>query len=371
MRYLGLPDYQHGSASRCGVLAVNLGTPDAPNASALRRYLAEFLSDPRVIEVPRPIWLPLLYGVILPFRAPRSARAYREVWSAEGSPLRVNSQAIADELGKALTAAGDTVEVRLAMRYGSPSVADVLDAWHAEGLRRLIVLPLYPQYSATTTASVFDAVFAALQRWRWQPELRLITEYFGESAWIEAVAGSIREHWARNGRADRLLFSFHGVPRRYLLAGDPYFCQCQASARRIAAALGLEAEDWLLSFQSRVGREEWLRPYTDETLKTLPAGGVRRVDVVCPGFAADCLETLEEIAMQNAELFVEAGGEQLRYIPALNAAPAHIAALAGLVRRHGGGWAEFEGPAARAEEAAERAASSAAFTAYRGPLRQP
>ncbi len=369
MRYLGLPQYPHAGTPRCGVLVVNLGTPQAPNAASLRRYLAEFLADRRVIELPRALWLPLLYGVILPFRAPRSARAYRKVWTDAGSPLRVNSESITAGLAANLRAAGIDADVRMAMRYGAPSVADVLDRWHAEGLRRLLVLPLYPQYSATTTASVFDAVYAAVQRWRWQPELRLITDYFGEPAWVQAMAESVRAHWATHGRAQQLLFSFHGIPKRYLLAGDPYFCQCQASARRIAAALDLTPDEWLLSFQSRVGREEWLRPYTDETIKALPKQGVRELDVVCPGFAADCLETLEEIAMQNAELFIESGGETLRYIPALNDSAAHIDALATLVRRHASGWPEFGDAPVRAAAAAENAASAAAFRAYRGPLR--
>jgi ferrochelatase len=367
MRYTGVSDHPHRGTPTCGVLLVNLGTPSAPDASALRRYLAEFLADPRVIEVPRAIWLPLLYGVILPFRAPRSARAYRKVWTEAGSPLRVNSERLCAGLASALHDAGIVADVRLAMRYGAPSVADTLDRWQAEGLRRLLVLPLYPQYSASTTASVFDAVYDCVKHWRWQPELRLVTDYFGEQAWIDAIANSIRLHWAQHGRGERLLFSFHGIPKRYLTAGDPYFCQCHASARRIAAALELPEDAWQLAFQSRVGREEWLRPYTDETLRNLPAAGVRRVDVVCPGFAVDCLETLEEIAMQNSELFVESGGETLRYIAALNDSPAHVEVLSSLVKRQASGWPEFADAATRATEARENAASAAAFAAYRGP----
>lgn len=367
MNYLGRPDYPHGSPSRCGVLLVNLGTPDAATASALRRYLAEFLADPRVIELPRALWYPILYGVILPLRSPRSARAYRKVWTDQGSPLRSNSEAITQALAEYLRSAGQTVEVKLAMRYGSPSVAEVLDQWQQQGLRRLLVLPLYPQYSATTSASVFDAIYKALGRWRWQPELRLITDYADSDRWVQAVAQSIRSHWQQHGRGDRLMFSFHGIPQRYLRAGDPYFCQSHASARRIAAALELGEEEWILSFQSRVGREEWLRPYTDEVLKTLPGEGVRTLDVVCPGFAADCLETLEEIAMQNAELFVESGGQTLRYIPALNAAPAHVEALAELVQRHGQGWPEFDGAAAVTTLERVREDGRRAFEAYDGP----
>jgi protoporphyrin/coproporphyrin ferrochelatase len=368
MRYLGRPDFRHGSAERCGVLLVNLGTPEAPDTRSVRRYLAEFLADPRVIELPRALWLPILYGAILPFRAPRSAHAYRTIWTAEGSPLRVASEQLATALGQRLAADGRPIEVRLAMRYGQPSVASVLDDWIRHGLRRLLVLPLYPQYSATTTASVFDAVSSALGRWRWPPELRLINDYFDDGSWIDAVAGSIRRHWAQHGRGDRLLFSFHGLPQRYLLAGDPYFCQCQASARRIAAALELADADWQLSFQSRVGREEWLRPYTDGTVVALAGEGVRTLDVVCPGFAADCLETLEEIALQNGAAFRAAGGSALRYIPALNAQPAHVDALAGLIQRHGQGWAEFDPDWSTAAQAERLAQQSEQRSAYRGPL---
>jgi protoporphyrin/coproporphyrin ferrochelatase len=370
MPFQGRSDYRHGSPERCGVLLVNLGTPDAPDTASVRRYLAEFLADPRVIEVPRAIWLPILYGVILPFRSPRSAHAYQRIWQSEGSPLRVASEGVARGLQQALAGDGLPVEVRLAMRYGNPGLPQVLDEWVAGGLRRLLVLPLYPQFSATTTASVFDAVAACMQRWRWPPELRLINDYHGEADWVAAVAASIREQWQANGRGDRLLFSFHGIPQRYLRAGDPYFCQCHASARRIAAALDLEESAWQLSFQSRVGREPWLQPYTDKTVEALGAAGVGTLDVICPGFSADCLETLEEIAMLNRDVFVEAGGRELRYIPALNDRADHIAMLAALVRRHGQGWAEFDRPGeARAEAAARDVDQARRYEAYQGPQR--
>ena len=362
MRYQGQASFAHQDGDRTGILLVHLGTPDAPTASAQRRYLAEFLGDPRVVEVPRPIWLAILYGIILPLRSPRSAHAYSAVWTERGSPLRAHSEDLAAALQAQLSAAGHTAEVRLAMRYGRPGIGEVLERWREDGLRRLLVLPLYPQYSATTTAAVFDEVMAQLRRWRWLPELRWVNDYFAEPGWITAIADSIRRHWAAHGRAQRLLFSFHGIPQRYLRNGDPYFCQCHASARRIAEALQLEASQWQLSFQSRVGREPWLQPYTDLTLQALPGEGVRTVDVVCPGFAVDCLETLEEIAMQNAESFVAAGGESLRYIPALNADTAHAAVLADVVRRHGGGWAglDLSAPASEPGRAARRAA-------YAGP----
>ena len=356
----GLPDYRHGSRERCAVLLVNLGTPDAPTPAAVRRYLAEFLSDPRVIEAPRWIWLPVLHGAILPLRSRRSAHAYGQIWTEAGSPLRVHSEALAAGLGSALQAAGLPVDVHLVMRYGEPSIPAVLRRLHDEGLRRLLVLPLYPQYSATTTATVIDAVTAEMAGWRWQPELRTVADYHREPAWLDAVAGSLGREREARGRGQHLLFSFHGIPQRYFAAGDPYFCQCQYSAREIAARLGLASGEWSISFQSRVGREEWLRPYTDEVLRGLAQRGVAQVDVACPGFATDCLETLEEIAIQNAALFRAAGGQRLEYLPALNAEAAHVAALLALVRRHGAGWPEFEGR----EDAARAARTASNFEAF-------
>ena len=359
--YRGHPGFRHDTPERSAVLLVNLGTPDAPTPAAVRRYLAEFLADPRVIEYPRWLWLPILYGAILPLRSRRSAHAYAQVWSDRGSPLLVHSQALAAGLAAALA----PVEVALAMRYGSPSIAQVLRRLdHDGGLRRLLVLPLYPQYSATTTASVFDAVGAELAGWRWQPELRTIADYHDDGGWLDAVAASIRRHWDLHGRGERLLFSFHGVPRRYLLAGDPYHCHCLRGAREVAARLGLEAAEWQLSFQSRVGREEWLRPYTDDTVRRLAAEGVRRLDVVSPGFAVDCLETLEEIAQQNEGFFRAAGGERLSYVPCLNASDGHVQALAALLRRHGAGWPGFDQPP---RDGAELAARQRRFAAHGAP----
>lgn len=319
--------------ARCAVLLVNLGTPDAPTAPALRRYLREFLGDPRVVELPRALWLPILYGVILTLRPARSAKAYRAIWTPEGSPLRVLSERLTAALDAVLRAPDLTV--RLAMRYGNPGVGPVLRTLREEGVDRLVVLPLYPQYSASTAASVFDAVVDELRTWRHVPELHFIPEYHTEPAWLDAVADSIRTHWATHPRGEKLLFSFHGIPQRYVRNGDPYEAQCRASAAGIVQRLGLADSEWQLSFQSRVGREPWLQPYTDATVRALGAAGVRELDVVCPGFAVDCLETLEEIAMQNAEFFEEAGGHHLRYIPALNDSAAHVAALAGLLRRRG------------------------------------
>jgi ferrochelatase len=358
-KFLGDSGYDHASASSLGVLLVNLGTPDAPTPSAVRRYLAEFLWDRRVIEIPRPLWWLILHLVILRVRPRRSAEAYAKVWTEEGSPLltfaRKQRKALERLLGAAVPA---PLHVALGMRYGKPSVAEALEELRGHGVRRLLVLPLYPQYSATTTASVFDALTEALRNYRWVPELRWIGQYHDEAGYIAALAASVREHWAANGRGEHLLMSFHGVPRRYLLAGDPYHCQCQKTGRLLAEALFLEDGEWSLSFQSRVGREEWLRPYTDEHLAALAAAGTRQVDVICPGFSADCLETLEEIAMQDAEVFIEAGGRELRYIPALNARRDHMNFLTQLVLRHLQGWPETS-PAWDAEAAARARAVTA------------
>lgn len=341
--YFGTSDFRHGAATPLGVLVCNLGTPAAPTTAAVRRYLAEFLSDPRVVELPRWLWLPLLHGIILNIRPRRSAHAYQKIWTAAGSPLLLQATAQREGLATRLAARvpGGCV-VALGMRYGTPSIASAMRALAQANVRRLLVLPLYPQYSAPSTASALDAVYRELQRWRWMPELRTINDYHAEPDYIAALAASVREYWAAHGRGEKLLMSFHGIPRAYFLAGDPYYCQCQATGRLLAAALGLDRGEWLLSFQSRFGREAWLEPYTDRTLQTLAREGLRTVDVVCPGFAADCLETLEEIAVQNAEAFVARGGEALRYIPALNAREDHLDMLAALLLRHAQGWPELE-----------------------------
>jgi ferrochelatase len=321
-------------APATGVLLVNLGTPEAPTPRALRTYLAEFLSDRRVIDYPRWLWWPIL-KVILAIRPRRSAHAYARIWTRAGSPLRVLSEALAQALATELDGGA---QVALAMRYGAPSVQAQIERLQAAGVRRLLVLPLYPQYSATSTGSVIDAVADALKRLRWPPELRLVNDYHDDPAHIEALARRIERWWGEHGRGEKLLLSFHGIPERYVRLGDPYLDQCQATAHRLRTRLGLEPTQLLLSFQSRVGREPWLQPYTDATVRQLAADGVRRLDVACPGFAVDCLETLEEIAMQNRDFFLAAGGEELRYIPALNDSPEQVASLAALVRRHAQGW---------------------------------
>jgi ferrochelatase len=333
--------YQHGTTPAMGVLLANLGTPDAPTPSALRRYLGEFLWDRRVVDLARPLWWLILHGIILRIRPARSAKAYSKVWTDEGSPLLVISRrqgaALQRLLGHRLPG---PVRVVVAMRYGNPSIRAGLEELRAAGVRRLIVLPLYPQYSAATTASTFDAVAKVLADWPWIPELRLISDYHSEAGYISALASSIREAWAAREAGDKLLFSFHGVPKRYLLNGDPYHCLCHATARQVAEALDLEEARWQLVFQSRFGREEWLRPYADETLEAMGRAGAGDIDVVCPGFSADCLETLEEIAMTNRDLYRASGGGELRYIPALNDRADHIEMLAELVCRHAAGWPE-------------------------------
>jgi len=311
-----------------GVLLINLGTPNAPTAGAIRPYLREFLSDRRVVDLPRALWFPILYGVILTLRPRMLAEQYGRIWRPDGSPLLV----ITREQRQALAAALEPTPVVEAMRYGQPGIAAAMEKLKQAGVTRVIVLPLYPQYSATTTASALDGVTAALQALTWQPELRIVEDYHADAAYIAALAETVREHWAANGRGERLLISFHGIPQRYADRGDPYPRQCEETARLLATALDLGADQWQLVYQSRIGKAAWLRPYADETLHDLAGSGVRKVDVICPGFAADCLETLDEIVIRYGKGFVAAGGEALRYVPALNARPAHIDALAGTLR---------------------------------------
>ena len=330
-----LASFVSASSAKPAVLLVNLGTPDAPTASAVRRYLAEFLHDYRVVPLSRWLWCPILHFIILPLRGPKVAKKYAEVWLPGGSPLAVHTANLAAAMQERLP----DVRVAYAMRYGNPSMTNTVAALRAEGVDEIVVLPLYPQYSTTTTASVTDKV-ETLECDYDEDELqfRVIDEYHLDPAWVAAVADSIRAHWAEHGRGERLMFSFHGIPQRLVDAGDPYRQQSQASVDAIVAALGnvpgFVREDTMLTFQSRFGREPWLQPYTDKTLEALGAEGVKKIDIVCPGFAVDCLETLEEITVENAALFRAAGGESLDYIPCLNASPAHADALVALVWRH-------------------------------------
>ena len=320
------------------LVAVNLGTPDAPTAAALRRYLGEFLADPRVVEIARPLWWLILHGVILRTRPRTSAAKYATVWTPEGSPLAVWTAQQSAALQTLLAARGHDLIVRHAMRYGSPSIASGLDALRAEGATRVLVLPMYPQYAAATTASVVDSVTAWTRSARRVPELRFVGEYHDDAGYIDALAERVREHWQRHGRGERLVMSFHGVPRRSLDLGDPYHCQCQKTARLLAEVLQLADAEWTLTFQSRFGRARWLEPYTEPTLRTLAAEGIKRVDLVCPGFVADCLETLEEIAHEARAAFLGAGGAEFSYIDCLNARPRWIEALADIAECHLQGW---------------------------------
>ncbi|NNF51277.1 MAG: ferrochelatase [Gammaproteobacteria bacterium] len=340
-RFVSSSDYRHTDTPKLGVLLTNLGTPEAPKAGPVRRYLREFLSDPRVVEVPRVLWWLILNCVILVIRPRRSAEAYGKIWSDEGSPLLVHAQAQCDAVEQRLKRdLPGRVEVSLGMRYGRPAIGMALRELKKAGIQRLLVLPLYPQYSASTTGSTFDAVSTELKKWRWVPDLRFIARYHDEPGYIAALAASIQEHWDKHGRGERLLFSFHGLPQKYLDKGDPYHCQCHKTARLVAESLDLPEARWHLAFQSRVGAEPWLKPYTDEVLQEWGQAGMGVVDVVCPGFSADCLETLEEIAMQNAEMFEEAGGKSLRYIDALNERADHIDFLTQLIMRNLAGWPE-------------------------------
>jgi len=323
---------------RCGVLLVQLGTPDAPEPGAVRRYLAQFLSDPRVVEIPPVFWQPILRGVVLRTRPARSARKYRSIWTPEGSPLLVHTRRQAQALRGLLAEQGMDVELDFAMRYGNPSVPAVLQAMRAAGVGRLLVLPLYPQYSGTTTASAFDAVFAEIGRWRDQPELRTIRSFPDDEACIDALAARIEARWAAEGRPGHLLMSFHGVPERVIRLGDPYRREAELTAGLLARRLGLAADQWTLSFQSRFGRAKWLEPYTDASLVALARRGIADVDVTCPGFVADCLETLEEIAIEGRDSFLAAGGRRLRYLDCPNGDPAFVRALGSLVVRHLAGW---------------------------------
>lgn len=338
MRFNKEPSHTHGNVARTAIVLVNLGTPDEPTAPALRRYLKQFLSDPRVVEIPKAAWWPILNGVILPFRARKSAEKYASIWSSEGSPLRVHTQKQAALLRGYLGERGHQVEVVYAMRYGNPSIPEVLDKLKADGCDRILVLPAYPQYSGTTTASIFDTVFKHYARVRNMPELRFVKHYHDHEAYILALKKSVNEYWDTHGRPEKLIMSFHGVPKRTLLLGDPYHCESHKTARLLAAQLGLTPEQYVVTFQSRFGKAEWLQPYTAPTLQKLAKEGVGRVDVICPGFTSDCLETLEEIAIEAKRDFLTAGGKEFHYIPCLNEAPSWISALADIAEQHLVGW---------------------------------
>ncbi|AOS78819.1 MULTISPECIES: ferrochelatase [Hydrogenophaga] len=332
------PPRPHAPAERTAVILCNLGTPDEPTPAALRRYLAEFLGDPRVVEIPRLLWWPILYGVILRVRPAKSAAKYQSIWMPDGSPLKVWTERQAKRLLGHLGERGQSVLVRYAMRYGKPSIATVLDEVKAQGATRVLVLSAYPQYSGTTTASVIDAVGDWSATQRAVPELRFVNGYHDDPGYIDALARSVRQHWQANGRADKLVMSFHGVPERTRTLGDPYHDECQATGRALAQALGLSADQFLLTFQSRFGKAKWLEPYTEPSLIQLAGQGVKSVDLICPGFTSDCIETLEEIDMEARAAFLKAGGERFAYIPCLNDREEWIRALGDIALRHLQGW---------------------------------
>jgi len=332
------PPFSHGQPARTAVLYCNLGTPDSPTTADVRRFLAEFLADPRVVEVPRLLWLIILHGIILRFRPAKSAAKYASIWTQDGSPLKIWTEKQAKLLQGWLAQRGHDVQVRYAMRYGSTSIASQLDALKAAGTTRVLILPAYPQYSATTTASLFDAVYQWAGRTRSIPELRFVNHYHDDPRYIAALAGRVQRYWSGNGRPDVLLMSFHGVPERTLHLGDPYHCECCKTARLLAEHLGLSQQQYKLSFQSRLGRAKWLQPYTEPTLMAMGQSGVRRVDVICPAFTCDCLETLEEINMEGRRAFLHAGGKEFHYIDCLNDDPVWITALCGITEQHLGGW---------------------------------
>lgn len=330
--------YSHGSAPKTAILLVNLGTPDAPTASALRRYLGEFLSDPRVVEIPKPVWWLILNGIILPIRSSKSAAKYASVWTERGSPLQSGTADLTQAVAAELARLGHHVQVRYAMRYGNPSVASVLDEMAKQNVTRILLVPLYPQYCAATTASTLDAVTAWMRRSRRMPELRVLNHFHDEPLYIEALARKIEAHWQQQGRPDKFVMSFHGMPARTLKLGDPYHCECHKTGRLLAERLGLAAADYAVTFQSRFGKQEWLQPYTEPTLRQLAKEGVARVDVTCPGFSVDCLETLEEIAMEGKEAFLSSGGKVFHYIDCLNAEAHWAQGFSRLLTSHLQGW---------------------------------
>lgn len=344
------PSHTHGTLPKTAVVLVNLGTPDAPTAPAVRRYLKEFLSDPRVVEIPRAIWWCILHLIILPFRSAKSAKKYASIWTNDGSPLKVHTDKQARLLAGYLGERGHRIRVEYAMRYGTPSVSDVLTKLKADGCDRILILPAYPQYSGTTTASIFDAVFRYYAGTRNVPELRLVKHYHDDDGYILALRKSVLAHWEMSGRPDKLVMSFHGVPKRTLSLGDPYHCECHKTARLLAEELGLTADQYTVTFQSRFGKAEWLQPYTAPTLQKLAKEGVRRVDVICPGFTSDCLETLEEIAMEARHDFLNAGGKEFNYISCLNEDDAWIKGMAELVELHTLGWPTMFSPSLREEQ---------------------
>ncbi len=323
------------SAKPIGVLLTNLGTPEAPTAQALRTYLREFLSDPRVVEIPRLVWMMILHGIILRVRPAKSAKLYESIWTEQGSPLMANALAQKDKVKQQIIEQyGEHVIVDLAMRYGNPSIQNALQKFQKAGVSKIVVLPLYPQYAGPTTGSTFDAVIKEVQKWRWIPSLDFISSYHDQPEYIQALANSINEHIAKHGKPDKLVLSYHGMPTLFHKNGDPYFCFCHKTTRLLMENLGFSKDEYAMTFQSRFGKAEWLQPYTDVTLAELAKAGHKHVAIISPAFSSDCLETLEELESENREVFEEAGGETYHYIPCLNARDDHIESIVKLLSPH-------------------------------------
>ena len=338
VKYIGEKDYKHGSKEKIGVLITNLGTPDAPNRKELKVYLNQFLSDPRVIELPKILWQILLKLVILQIRPSISAQAYKKIWTKNGSPLLDIANKQLNKIQSSFSSKSENIVFELGMRYGNPSISDALSKLQKKQVRRLLVLPMYPQYCAATTGSTFDEVTNVLQKWRWIPEMRFINQYFEEKDYIEALSNSIKTFWKKNQKPQKIIFSYHGIPKRYLTNGDPYHCFCLKTSRLVKEYMGLSDEEIMTTFQSRFGREEWLKPYTSDTLKELPKKGVKNIHIISPGFSSDCLETIEELEEENKEYFMQSGGEHYQYIPCLNDNHKHIEVFVNLIKKHLQGW---------------------------------
>ena len=338
VKYIGEKDYEHGSKEKIGVLITNLGTPDAPNKKELKVYLNQFLSDPRVIELPKILWQILLKLVILQIRPSKSAAAYKQIWTDKGSPLLDIANRQLNKIQSSFSSKNENIVFEVGMRYGNPSIPDALLKLQKKQVRRLLVLPMYPQYCAATTGSTFDEVTNVLQKWRWIPEMRFINQYFEEKNYIEALSNSIKSFWKKTSKPQKIIFSYHGIPKRYLTNGDPYHCFCLKTTRLVKEQMGLSDDEIMTTFQSRFGREEWLKPYTSETLKELPKQGIKNIHIISPGFSSDCLETLEELEEENKEYFMESGGENYHYIPCLNDHDDHIDVFVNLIKKHTQGW---------------------------------
>ena len=338
MKYEGEKDYRHGSKSHLGVLITNLGTPDRPNSNSLKKYLKEFLSDPRVIELPKILWQTILRGIILKTRPRKVSKLYKSIWTKKGSPLLVTLENQKKGIAKIINKKKNKIKIVASMRYGNPSIKEGLDKLKKMGCRKILIFPLYPQYCAATTGSTFDKVTEILRKWRWIPEVRFINGYYDDPLYVNALAESIKKSWKKYGKTQKLVFSYHGIPKKYLLKGDPYHCFCHKTTRLIVEKMNLKEEEYITTFQSRFGPDEWLKPYTDKTLEELPKKGIKKIHILSPGFSSDCLETIEELEQENKKIFLDAGGEKYCYIPCLNNSPEHLKLLTNQILKHINYW---------------------------------